>query len=71
MIKDENSVNGTFVNNVKVVPGQIRRLDDGDVIPPGFFVSLIMWTTKTSKNLSIAGVLEVFLNSVWIIRLYF
>lgn len=32
MIKDENSVNGTFVNNVKVVPGQIRRLDDGDVI---------------------------------------
>ena len=32
MIKDENSVNGTFVNNVKVVPGQMRRLDDGDVI---------------------------------------
>lgn len=32
MVKDENSVNGTFVNNVKVLPGQIRRLDDGDVI---------------------------------------
>ena len=32
MIKDENSVNGTFVNNVKVVPGKIRRLDDRDVI---------------------------------------
>lgn len=32
MVKDENSVNGTFVNNVKIAPGQIRRLGDGDVI---------------------------------------
>lgn len=32
MVKDENSVNGTFVNDVKVAPGQIRRLGDGDVL---------------------------------------
>lgn len=32
MVKDENSVNGTFVNDTKVAPGQIRRLGDGDVV---------------------------------------
>lgn len=32
MVKDENSVNGTFVNDVKVAAGQVRRLSDGDVL---------------------------------------
>lgn len=32
MVKDENSVNGTFVNDTKVAPGQIRRLGDGDIV---------------------------------------
>ena len=32
MVKDENSVNGTFVNDVKVTSGQVMRLNDGDVL---------------------------------------
>lgn len=32
MVKDENSMNGTFVNDVKVGAGQIRRLDNGDIL---------------------------------------
>lgn len=32
MIKDENSVNGTYVNDIRIMPGQIRILKDGDLI---------------------------------------
>ncbi len=32
MIKDESSINGTFVNDERIASGQVRRLENGDIV---------------------------------------
>lgn len=47
VLEDNDSTNGTYVNNIRVAPGDIRQLADGDTVElandPALAMTVVVW----------------------------